>query len=76
MDKHQLPPRRFDLRESVQVDWCDGVYIGVIEAVEPGSNLCPPLPGWVYHVRLAGNDTMVASRVIVGEEKLRKLTED
>jgi len=71
-----LPLRRFALPETVQVNWCGGLYVGVIESVEPGANLRPPLPGWAYTVRLPGRDGLAAPRVIVAEGKLRKLTEE
>jgi len=71
-----LPPRRFRLCQTVQVDWCGGVYVGAIEAVKPGENLRPPLPGWAYVVRLPRDDSRAAARVIVAEGKLKGLTEE
>jgi hypothetical protein len=72
----QLPPRRFALRELVQVDYDGGTHIGVILAAEPGSGLREPVPGWVYHVRLPGHDSLAERVVIVAEGALRGLTEE
>ena len=71
----QLPPRRFDFDEEVQVPTHGSACLGRIIGHEPGSGLREPVEGWAYHLKLLG-DTLRERVVIVAEGALRKLTED
>uniref|UniRef100_A0A6H1ZM25 Uncharacterized protein n=1 Tax=viral metagenome TaxID=1070528 RepID=A0A6H1ZM25_9ZZZZ len=72
---HPLPPRRFRMHEIVLMP-NHPACLARVRGHEDGRYLRHGFPGWVYHVEIDGNDSLAARGVIVGEDELRKLTEE
>lgn len=71
-----LPPRKFDLGESVWAEVGKSVHHATIWGCEDGRRLSrrQQCLGWAYHVTLHGAGGKELGNEIVGEENLKRLS--